>query len=130
MRFLGNSKYDNATLQSILKIEAGDRYDSKLLATRVNGDPNGNDISSLYLNNGYLFSNVIPVEARVDNDSIYLEIRIREGRPATVRKVTVIGNDRTNDHVIYREIRTRPRGFVLKSRHSAYDSRTGPARIL
>ena len=115
VRFLGNSKYDNATLQSILKIEAGDRYDSKLLATRVNGDPNGNDISSLYLNNGFLFSNVIPVEARVENDSIDLEIRIREGRPATVRKVTVIGNDRTNDHVIYREIRTRPGDLFSKA---------------
>jgi outer membrane protein insertion porin family len=115
VRFLGNSKYDNATLQSILKIESGDRYDSKLLATRVNGDPNGNDISSLYLNNGYLFSNVIPVEARVENDSIDLEIRIREGRPAKVRKVTVIGNDRTNDHVIYREIRTRPGDLFSKA---------------
>ena len=115
VRFLGNSKYDNATLQSILKIEAGDRYDAKLLGTRVNGDPNGNDISSLYLNNGYLFSNVIPVEVRVANDSIDLEIRIREGRPATVRKVKVVGNDRTNDHVIYREIRTRPGDLFSKA---------------
>ena len=115
VRFLGNSKYDNATLQSILRIDAGDRYDSKLLATRVNGDPNGNDISSLYLNSGYLFSNVIPVEARVANDSIDLEIRIREGRPATVRKVKVVGNDRTNDHVVYREIRTRPGDLFSKA---------------
>jgi len=106
--FVGNSEYPTDVLESILRIQKGERYDAKRLYERVNGDPNSNDIASLYLNNGYLFSNVMPVETRVENDSIDLEIRVREGRPATINKVTVTGNDRTNDHVIYREVRTRP----------------------
>ena len=113
--FYGNSKYSTEILQSILKIKAGDRFNSKALYSRVNGDPDGNDISSLYLNNGYLFANVIPVEVKVEKDSIDLEIRIREGKQATVRKVIVNGNERTNDHVIYREIRTRPGDLFSKS---------------
>lgn len=113
--FYGNSKYSTEVLQSILKIETGDRFNSKALSTRVNGDPNGNDISSLYLNNGYLFANIIPVEVKVENDSIDLEIRIREGKQATVRKVIVHGNERTNDHVVYREIRTKPGDLFSKS---------------
>jgi outer membrane protein insertion porin family len=113
--FYGNSKYTTEVLQSILKIETGDRYDAKALNTRINGDPNSNDISSLYLNNGYLFANVIPVEVKVENDSIDMEIRIREGRQATVRKVIVNGNERTNDHVVYREIRTRPGDLFSKA---------------
>ena len=113
--FYGNSKYSTEILQSILKIKAGDRFNSKALYSRVNGDPDGNDISSLYLNNGYLFANVIPVEGKVEKDSIDLEIRIREGKQATVRKVIVNGNERTNDHVIYREIRTRPGDLFSKS---------------
>ena len=113
--FYGNSKYSTEILQSILKIKAGDRFNSKALYSKVNGDPDGNDISSLYLNNGYLFANVIPVEVKVEKDSIDLEIRIREGKQATVRKVIVNGNERTNDHVIYREIRTRPGDLFSKS---------------
>ena len=113
--FYGNSKYSTEILQSILKIKAGDRFNSKALYSRVNGDPDGNDISSLYLNNGYLFANVIPVEVKVEKDSIDLEIRIREGKQATVRKVIVNGNERTNDHVIYRETRTRPGDLFSKS---------------
>ena len=113
--FYGNSKYSTEILQSILKIETGDRFNSKALSTRVNGDPNGNDISSLYLNNGYLFANIIPIEVKVENDSIDLEIRIREGKQATVRKVIVHGNERTNDHVVYREIRTKPGDLFSKS---------------
>ncbi|MDA8787380.1 outer membrane protein assembly factor BamA [Schleiferiaceae bacterium] len=113
--FYGNSKYPTEVLESILKIQPGDRYDAKALNTRINGDPNSNDISSLYLNNGYLFANVIPVEVKVENDSIDMEIRIREGRQATVRKVIVNGNERTNDHVVYREIRTRPGDLFSKA---------------
>ena len=113
--FYGNSKYSTEILQSILKIKAGDRFNSKALYSKVNGDPDGNDISSLYLNNGYLFANVIPVEVKVEKDSIDLEIRISEGKQATVRKVIVNGNERTNDHVIYREIRTRPGDLFSKS---------------
>jgi len=115
VKFYGNSKYDTDMLERMLQIKAGDPYNSLELAKRVGGDPNGNDIASLYLNNGYLFSNVQPVEVRVENDSIDLEIRIREGRQATISKVSITGNDRTNDHVVYREIRTKPGDLFSKA---------------
>ena len=63
--FVGNAEYPTDVLESILRIQKGERYDAKRLYERVNGDPNSNDIASLYLNNGYLFSNVMPVETRV-----------------------------------------------------------------
>ena len=80
----------------------------KLLNERVSLDVGGNDIATLYLDNGYLFSQVMPVETRVVHDSIDIEIRIREGNQATIANVTVSGNDRTNDHVVYRELRYAP----------------------
>jgi len=66
------------------------------------------DISSLYLDDGYLFFSVTPVEVKVENDSIDLELRIYEGKQATISKVTISGNTKTNDNVIIREIRTKP----------------------
>lgn len=113
--FLGNSKYSSALLSQVLQIKKGDVYDSELLNERVQFDPDGNDIASIYLDNGYLFSSVTPIEVQVEGDSIDIEIRIREGRQATVNKVTVVGNDRTNDHVIYRELRTRPGDLFSRS---------------
>ncbi|MDX5405302.1 MAG: outer membrane protein assembly factor BamA [Bacteroidota bacterium] len=113
--FLGNSKYSTDVLRRILNINRGDVYDAAYLQERVNFDPKGNDIASLYLNNGYLFSNLVPVEVLVENDSIDIEIRIREGRQATIKTVKVTGNDRTNDHVIYRELRTRPGDLFSRS---------------
>ena len=115
INFLGNTKYSTEALKRILRIEPGDPYDSKLLTQRVNADVNGNDISTVYLDNGYLFSQVVPVETLIENDSIDIEIRIREGREATISKVTITGNDRTNDHVIYREVRTRPGDLFSKT---------------
>lgn len=113
--FSGNTKYNTETLRRLLRIEKGDVYDSKLLNQRISMDPSGADISSIYLDNGYLFSQVIPVEVMVQNDSIDIEIRIREGRQATIAKVSIMGNDRTNDHVIYREVRTRPGDLFSKA---------------
>lgn len=113
--FVGNTKYSTEILRRILRLEKGDVFDSKLLNERVSLDMNGNDIATLYLDNGYLFSQVIPVELAVSNDSIDIEIRIREGRQATVANVTVTGNDRTNDHVIYRELRTKPGDLFSKT---------------
>ncbi|MDO6736434.1 outer membrane protein assembly factor BamA [Wenyingzhuangia sp. 2_MG-2023] len=108
--FLGNKTYNTDFLQRILKIEKGDVYDSKALEERVKGDgtPDSEDISTLYQNNGYLFSQINLVETKVENDSITVEIRIHEDDPATVSHVSVTGNERTNDHVIFRELRTRP----------------------
>jgi outer membrane protein insertion porin family len=110
IQFLGNSKYTDAQLQRMLRIEKGDTYNGKVLKERVTGDgsPDSQDISTLYQNNGYLFSRVLPVETKINNDSIDIEIRIFEDQPTKIKKVTVNGNDKTNDHVVYREIRTKP----------------------
>ncbi|MEM8969749.1 MAG: BamA/TamA family outer membrane protein, partial [Bacteroidota bacterium] len=75
---------------------------------RLNFNPNGADVSSLYMDNGYLFFNVNPVEVQIEEDSIDIEMRIYEGEQATISKIIITGNDRTNDHVIRREIRTLP----------------------
>ena len=115
LSFVGNTKYDTPLLRSILKINRGDIYDSQHLNERVSFDPNGNDVASIYLNNGYLFSQVVPIEKNVQNDTIDVEIRIQEGRQATIRKVSITGNERTNDHVIYREVRTRPGDLFSKA---------------
>lgn len=106
--WIGNTKYSSEVLNSYLKIKKGDVYNQELLQTNLSYNPNGFDVSSLYLDDGYLFFNVQPVEVNVENDSIDLEIRIYEGKQATLNKVTVKGNDRTNDHVIIRELYTKP----------------------
>ena len=80
---------------------------------RLFGSGEGNDLSSLYLDDGYLFFNATPVETSVKNKKIDLEIRIYEGKQARINKVNVKGNTKTNDHVIMRELRTRP-GDLLK----------------
>jgi outer membrane protein insertion porin family len=113
--WLGNSKYTDETLTEVLAIKKGDVYDASFLNERLFVDPQGGDVSSLYLDNGYLFFNMIPVEVSVQNDTIDLEIRIQEGRQATINKVTVVGNDRTNDHVILRELRTKPGELFRRS---------------
>lgn len=108
--FLGNKSYKTDDLQRLLKIKKGDVYDSKTLEERVNGDgsPDSQDITSHYQNSGYLFSQINLVETRVENDSITVEVRIHEDEPATISKVSIVGNERTNDHVIFRELRTKP----------------------
>ena len=117
IRFLGNTRYTDNQLQSILRIEKGDTYNGKVLKERVTGNekPDSDDITTLYQDNGYLFSRVMPVETRINNDSIDVEIRIYEDAPTRIKKITVNGNDRTNDHVIYREIRTKPGYLYSKS---------------
>lgn len=104
----GNSIYDSETLSSVLGIEKGDVYNQELLQTRLSFSQDGRDVSSLYMDNGYLFFQVDPIEVAIDNDSIDLELRIFEGPQATIDKVTIAGNDRTHEHVIRRELRTRP----------------------
>lgn len=113
--WLGNTKYSTETLNRVLKINKGDVYDASYLQERLFMDPSGGDVSSLYLDNGYLFFDLNPVEVMVENDSIDIEMRIREGRQATVRNVTVVGNDRTNDKVIMRELRTKPGELFRRS---------------
>jgi len=108
VNWVGNTVYSDLDLSNVLQIKRGDVYNKELLETNLQFNQNGPDVSSLYLDNGYLFFSVDPVEVSVSNDSIDLEIRIREGDQATVKNVRVIGNTRTNDHVIIRELRTRP----------------------
>ncbi|MEP0986064.1 POTRA domain-containing protein [Ekhidna sp.] len=104
----GNYIYTDEQLQRILGIEEGDVYDLDLVNKKLNFNPNGADISSLYMDDGYLFFSITPVEIGVAQDSIDLELRIYEGAQATIDKVVISGNDKTNDHVILRELRTRP----------------------
>lgn len=106
--WVGNTVYSSMFLSSILGIQKGDVYNKELLETNLQYNPKGFDISSLYMDNGYLFFNATPVEVNVENDSIDLEIRIYEGKQARINKVTVKGNDKTHDHVVIREMRTRP----------------------
>ena len=110
IRFIGNSIYTDYQLRQVLGIKKGETYNGGLLQERIadNTDPEANDLTNLYQNNGYLFSGINPVEVAVRNDTIDFEIRIKEGKLAYFDHVTVVGNDKTNDHVIYRELRTRP----------------------
>lgn len=110
IRYLGNTVYTDRQLNALLGIKKGDIYNGTLLQKRIadQSKPDGEDITNLYQNNGYLFSNINPVEVRTVNDTIDFEIRITEGPIAYFNKITVVGNDKTNDHVIYRELRTKP----------------------
>ena len=114
--FLGNSVYSDNQLSRALGLFKGDTYNGVLLKKRIadNTKPDGEDLTNLYQNNGYLFSNINPVEVSVENDTINFEIRIVEGKPAYFNKISVVGNTRTNDHVIYRELRTKPGNLYSK----------------
>ncbi|MBQ4914066.1 outer membrane protein assembly factor BamA [Maribacter sp. MMG018] len=108
--FVGNTVYTDRQLNQVLGIKKGETYNGVLLRERIadNTKPDPNDITSLYQNNGYLFSTINPVEVSAENDTINFEIRIIEGKETFLDHVTVSGNDKTNDHVIFRELRTRP----------------------
>jgi len=108
IKWKGNSKYSNDQLTRVLGINDGDVYNAQLLENRLRFSQDGRDISSLYLDDGYLFFDVQPVETTVENDSIDLEMRIYEGPQATIANVTINGNDRTHENVIRRELRTQP----------------------
>ena len=113
--WVGNSKYTAKNLAEVFGIKKGDTYDQAELEQKLFMNPNGNDISSLYMDEGYLFFNVNPVETMVSGDSIDLEMRIFEGKQATINKVTVVGISKTNDRVILREIRTKPGQLFRRS---------------
>lgn len=115
IRWNGNTKYSTEDLQKMLGIEKGDIYDAAKLEGRLMMDPSGGDISSLYMDDGYLFFQINPLEVRVEKDSIDIEIRIYEGQQATIDEVFIKGNTKTNDHVIRRELRTRPGDLFSRS---------------
>ncbi len=113
--WFGNSKYRSGQLDTILNIPAGSVYDQSKLEQKLFMNPNGYDISSLYMDDGYLFFQVNPQESNIHNDTIDFDILMYEGKQATINKVTVKGNDKTNDHVIYREIFTKPGQLFRRS---------------
>ena len=106
--FTGNTVYSDEVLARSLRINKGDPYNRKVLEQNLTYNPSGTDISSLYMDNGYLFFKAVPVEVAVENDSIDIEIRIEEGKQARIRNVWVEGNTITNDKIIMRELHTRP----------------------
>ncbi|MGB0136582.1 MAG: outer membrane protein assembly factor BamA [Flavobacteriales bacterium] len=106
--FSGNTVYTTGLMDTILNIKPGDVYNLSTLNARLYMNPSGLDITSMYQDNGYLNFQAIPVETLVGRDSIDIEVRMQEGKRFTVGTVTVTGNTKTNDHVIYREIRTLP----------------------
>ena len=113
--FTGNTIYSSEELSRQLGIKNNDVFDRSILDARLFGSPEGSDISSLYLDNGYLFFNATPVEMAVINKKIDLEIRIYEGEQARINNVMLKGNTKTNDHVIMRELRTRPGDLFKRS---------------
>ncbi len=115
IKFVGNTVYSSEELSRQLGIKKGAIFDQSILDARLFGSPEGNDISSLYLDDGYLFFNATPVEIAANNKNIDLEIRVYEGKQARVNKVMIKGNTKTNDHVIMREIRTRPGDLFKRS---------------
>lgn len=116
--FLGNTTFSTDFLQKVLGYKKGDIYDAVGFNKKVGldgGKEDDSDIKSVYMNNGFLFSNVTPIEKAVKGDSINLEIRINEGEKATWNRVTWSGNTTTHDHVILRSLRTKPGNLFNKS---------------
>ncbi|HEY9046174.1 MAG TPA: POTRA domain-containing protein [Ohtaekwangia sp.] len=104
----GNYIYTDKQLSAVLAISKGDVYNKELIDKKLQFNPKGLDISGLYMDDGYLFFHISPVEVAVAGDSIDVEMRISEGEQATINEVTISGNDRTSDHVIRRELSTVP----------------------
>ena len=113
IKWIGNTKYPTEVISQVFGIKKGDVFDQSLLDKRLNIDENS--VGSLYLDNGYLFFSATPVESKIHNDSIDFEMRIYEGKQATINNVIIIGNTKTNEHVVRREIRTLPGELFSKS---------------
>ena len=106
----GNSVYHADQLNQVLSIKPGDVYDIVTMEKRLRGGGKQNeyDISKMYRDNGYLFFNVTPVETNIQNDSVDVEMRISEGKQATLNNIVINGNDLTSEKVVRRQIFTRP----------------------
>ena len=106
IKWIGNTKYPSEILNQVLGIDKGDVFDQKILDDRLEMDEDA--VNSVYLDNGYLFFHLTPVEVSVEDDTIDYEMRIYEGDIATINRIIIKGNDRTNEHVVRRELRTLP----------------------
>lgn len=113
IKWTGNTVYPSELLNDVLNIKRGDTYNLKLLNKRLNEDEDA--VATLYRDNGYLFFNIDPVEVNIDGDSIDYEMRIYEGKPATINRINIVGNTRLYEHVIRREMRTKPGNLYSQS---------------
>ena len=123
INFSGNTKYTSEFLINYLDIQKGDIYNEQRLQQRLTMDPRQTDVSSLYLDDGYLFFNLNTKEIKIENDSVDLNIQIFEGKQAIVGQISIVGNNKTSDHVILREIFMRPgdlfrRSDIIRSQQS------------
>ena len=115
VNWVGNSVYRTEDLDRIFNVDKGSVYNQSLIYDRLTGSGGAQDaVNNLYLDNGYLFSQIIPVEANVEDDSIDLEIRIYEGEQAYMNNIIITGNTRTNEHVARRELYTLPGDLFSK----------------
>jgi len=112
IRWLGNTVYPSEVLTKVLGINKGDVFNQKIFDKRLLTDEDA--VNSLYLDHGYLFFSLDPVEVRVYEDTIDFEMRIYEGKQATINNIIIEGNTKTNEHVIRRELRTRPGDLFSK----------------
>ncbi|MDR1876745.1 MAG: BamA/TamA family outer membrane protein, partial [Flavobacteriaceae bacterium] len=106
--FSGNSAYSSEVLSKVIGYKKGEPYDAVGINKKISGSDKNDDIATLYYNNGYVFANIVPIEKSVRNDTIDIEIKVREGEQAYWDKVTFSGNNKTHDHVIQRSLRTLP----------------------
>lgn len=113
INWVGNTKYPSDYLSAVLGVKEGDIYDKSHLDDRLQMDEDA--VSSVYMDNGYLFFNVSPVEVNIENDSVDIEMRIYEGEQARINKVIIRGNTKTNEHVVRRELFTRPGELFSKT---------------
>ncbi len=111
--WVGNTVYPTAVLDNVLGIQKGDVYNQKLLNKRTNDDDDA--IANYYMDNGYLFFNLVPIEKNVHGDSIDLEMRITEGPQARINNVVINGNDRLYEKVIRRELHVKPGELFSKT---------------
>ncbi|MGB1039704.1 MAG: outer membrane protein assembly factor BamA [Flavobacteriales bacterium] len=108
INWVGNTKYSTGKLDTILGIKRGDEYNKQKLESKLYMSQSELDISSLYMDKGHLFFQITPIEKTVENDSIDIDILLYEGKIAIIDEITIVGNTKTNEHVIRRELRTKP----------------------
>lgn len=106
VNWVGNTVYPYELLDATLGVKKGDVYNLKTINDRLQNDDDA--VSKLYTDQGYLFFNVEPVEVNVENDSIDFEMRMYEGKPATINEINIVGNTRVYEHVVRRELYTKP----------------------
>ncbi len=113
IKWVGNTKYETSDLNKKLQIKKGDVYNREKLDNRLTIDQDA--VGNLYMDNGYLFFNINPIEKKIENDSVDIELRIYEGPIARINEIIIKGNDRTNDNVIRRELYTVPGELFSKN---------------